>query len=95
MQTLITLAGFAANLLSYPSVRELSLAWKLLQTCAPDNISPVNRDPLDSCHWWGKVKGVMEFGPSALEKKELALRLRFFSALFLIQTPAGSEAQRS
>lgn len=51
----------------------------------PDNISPVNRDPLA-----GEVKGIMEFGimefgPSALEKNEVALLLSFFSALLLIQ----------
>lgn len=66
-----------------------------MQTCGPDNTSPVNRHPLDSCHGWGKVKGITEFGPSALVEKELALPPRFFSALFLIQTPAGFEAHRS
>lgn len=49
-----------------------------MQTCALDNTSPVNRDPLDSCHCWGKAKCIMEFGPSALEEKELALHLRAF-----------------
>lgn len=52
---------------------------------APDNISPVNRDPLAR-----EVKGIMEFGimefgPSALEKNKVALLLSFFSALLLIQ----------
>lgn len=48
----------------------------------------------------GKVKGIMEFGimefgPSALEKKEVTLLLFFFSALLLIQIASAFEAQRS
>lgn len=55
-----------------------------MQMYALDNTSPVDRDPLDSCHCWGKVKGIMEFGPSAPEEKTVALPLRLFLAIFLI-----------
>lgn len=76
----MTLTGFAADLLSYPSIGEL-FSVEVGADGTADNTSPVNRDPLDSCHWQGKWKGIMEFGimefgpsaPSALEKKEVVL----------------------
>lgn len=40
--------------------------------------------------------GIVEFGPSAVEKKEAALLIYiFFSALLLIQIASAFEAQRS
>lgn len=81
LYAIITLAGFAAV-----------FSYQYMKTTI--NTSPINRDSLDSCHWWEKVKDIVEFGPSALKEKEPALSPSFISALFLVQTLVGFEAQR-
>lgn len=65
----------------------------MVKTCTPIR-TPMSTEILwNQATGGGDMKGIVEIGPFMSEEKEPTWLLKGFSALFLVQTPAGFAAQ--